>query len=124
MAGKKVKKRIVEEGRAYINATYNNTLVSLSDSEGNTLGWSSSGHSGFKGSRKSTPYAGQVAAETAVSKVAQFGLKKVRVFVRGVGPGRDQALRGLIAGGLEILTIEDLTAFPHNGCRQPRPRRV
>lgn len=124
MAGKKAKKRIVEEGRAYINATFNNTLVSLTDSEGNVLSWSSSGNSGFKGSRKSTPYAGQMASETAVQKVAGFGLKKVRVFVNGVGPGRDQALRGLISGGLELLTIEDTTGFAHNGCRKRRPRRV
>ncbi len=124
MVTKKVKKRIVEQGRAYVNATYNNTLISLTDSEGNVLAWSSSGNSGFKGTRKSTPYAGQVAAETAVTKVAPFGLKKVRVFVRGIGPGKDQALRGLIAGGLELLSIEDLTGFPHNGCRKARPRRV
>lgn len=121
---KKVKKRIVTEGRAYINASYNNTVVTITDSEGNVLTWGSAGNSGFKGSRKSTPYAAQVAAEAAVNKAKEFGLQKVRVFVKGVGTGRDQGIRGLITGGLELITIEDLTTLPHNGCRKAKPRRV
>ena len=121
---KKAKKRIVTEGRAYINASYNNTVVTITDSEGNSIAWGSAGASGFKGSRKSTPYAAQVAAEAAVTKAKEFGLQKVRVFIKGVGTGRDQGIRGLITGGLELLTIEDLTPLAHNGCRKPKPRRV
>lgn len=121
---KKARKRIVTEGRAYINASYNNTVVTITDNEGNAIAWGSSGNSGFKGSRKSTPYAAQVAAESAVNKAKDFGLQKVRVFVKGVGTGRDQGIRGLITSGLELLTIEDLTSLPHNGCRKPKPRRV
>ena len=121
---KKAKKRIVTEGRAYINASYNNTVVTITVSEGNSIAWGSAGASGFKGSRKSTPYAAQVAAEAAVTKAKEFGLQKVRVFIKGVGTGRDQGIRGLITGGLELLTIEDLTPLAHNGCRKPKPRRV
>ena len=121
---KKVKRRIVTEGKAYINASYNNTLVTLTDEDGNVLAWSSSGANGFKGARKATPYAAQVAAESAVEKAKDYGLQKVRVYVKGVGTGRDQGIRGLIAGGLELLTIEDLTSMAHNGCRKKKPRRV
>ncbi|MBT6068159.1 30S ribosomal protein S11 [Candidatus Peregrinibacteria bacterium] len=123
-AKKKVKRRIVTEGRVYINATYNNTLVTITDAEGDTLSWGSSGSSGFKGTRKSTPYAAQVAAEAAVERAKPYGLQKVRVFVKGVGTGRDQGIRGLIAGGLELISIEDLTSLPHNGCRRKGARRV
>ena len=121
---KKARKRIVTEGRVYINASFNNTIVTITDAEGNTISWGSSGNSGFKGSRKSTPYAAQVAAESAVGKAKEYGLQKVRVFVKGVGTGRDQGIRGLITSGLELLTIEDLTSLPHNGCRKKKPRRV
>lgn len=125
MAGKKkVKRRIVTEGRAYINASFNNTVITITDDEGNTLSWSSAGANGFKGARKATPYAAQVAAEAATEKAKVYGIQKVRVFVKGVGTGRDQGMRGLIAGGLEILSIEDLTSLPHNGCRKKKPRRV
>jgi len=121
---KKVKRRIVTEGKAYINASYNNTLVTLTDEDGNVLSWSSAGANGFKGARKATPYAAQVAAESAVEKAKEYGLQKVRVYVKGVGTGRDQGIRGLITGGLELITIEDLTSMPHNGCRKKKPRRV
>ncbi len=125
-AAKKVsrKHRNVPEGRVSILAGYNNTLVSVADAMGGVLAWSSAGASGFKGSKKSTPYAAQVAAENASEKAKAFGMVKVHVSVKGIGPGREQALRGLIASGIEILSITDVTPIPHNGCRKRRTRRV
>lgn len=118
------KHRNVPEGRVSILAGYNNTLVSIADSLGGVLAWSSAGASGFKGSKKSTPYAAQVAAENASEKAKAFGMAKAHVLVKGIGPGREQALRGLIASGIEILSITDVTPIPHNGCRKRRTRRV
>lgn len=118
------KRRNVPEGRVSILAGYNNTLVSVADPMGGVLAWSSAGASGFRGSKKSTPYAAQVAAENASEKAKAFGMTKVHVAVKGIGPGREQALRGLIASGIEILSITDVTPIPHNGCRKRRTRRV
>jgi len=127
MAVKSTKKKVrksVSEGNAYITASYNNTLISLTDSEGNVLAWASAGGCGFKGSRKSTPYAATVTAEKVVEKVAPYGLERVRVFVKGVGTGREQAIRGLQAAGLELDSIFDTTPIPHNGCRKKKARRM
>ena len=124
---KKVKKKIarqVSHGRAYIQATFNNTILTLTDANGNTLAWASSGHCGFKGPKKATPYAAGVVVKSAVEKVAPFGLQEVNVFVQGVGSGRDAAVRALNANGLNILSIKDMTSLPHNGCRLPRARRI
>lgn len=121
---KKSKKRTVTHGNIYVNAGFNNTLITITDSNGNAIAWSSSGACGFKGTKKSTPYAAQMAAENAAEKAKAFGFEKADVFVKGVGSGREQALRGLIAQGIEILRIADLTPIPHNGCKKPRPRRV
>ncbi len=111
-------------GCAYIQATYNNTIVTLTDVNGNTISWSSAGHNGFKGPKKATPYAASVIVRDAVEKAKDSGLKEVNVFLSGVGQGREGALRALNANGLTVLTIKDITAVPHNGCRPPRPRRV
>ncbi len=121
---KKSKKKTVTHGKIYVNAGFNNTLITITDSDGNTISWSSSGACGFKGTKKSTPYAAQMAAENAAEKAKAYGFEKADVFVKGVGSGREQALRGLIAQGIEILRIADLTPIPHNGCKKPRPRRV
>lgn len=123
---KKVRrKRInVPEGRVNILAGQNNTLVTVTNPSGDVLAWNSSGASGFKGTKKSTPYAAQVAAEGAAEKAKAYGMEKAHVYVKGIGNGREQAIRGLIAGGLEILSISDVTPLPHNGCRKRRPRRV
>jgi small subunit ribosomal protein S11 len=118
------KRRNVPEGRVSIFAGYNNTIVTITDPEGDVIAWNSAGASGFKGAKKSTPYAAQVAAEGAVEKAKAYGLDKVHVFVKGIGNGREQAIRGLIAGGLEIVSISDVTPVPHNGCRKRRTRRV
>lgn len=120
----KARKRIVPVGNAYVNASYNNTIISLTEPNGNVITWGSSGSSGFKGTRKSTPYAAQVAAEKAAEKGKMFGLEKVHIFVKGLGNGREQAVRGLVASGLDILSITDVTPVPHNGCRRRRPRKV
>ncbi|PKL36326.1 30S ribosomal protein S11 [Candidatus Peregrinibacteria bacterium HGW-Peregrinibacteria-1] len=120
----KKKKRLVPEGNAYVKASYNNTIVTLTDTEGNVISWSSSGAKGFKGARKSTPYAAQMAAEDAAEKSQMYGLQKVNVFIKGVGPGREQAVRGLSAAGLDLLSIIDTTGIPHNGCRQKKTRRT
>ncbi|ACB83820.1 30S ribosomal protein S11 [Natranaerobius thermophilus] len=120
---KKVKKNI-ESGIATINSTFNNTLVNITDSDGNTMAWSSSGACGFKGSRKGTPYAAQIAAETAAKTAMEDGLKGVEVRVKGPGSGREAAIRSLQAAGLEINAIKDITPIPHNGCRPPKRRRV
>ena len=127
-AAKKVtKKRVkknVEHGQAHIQASFNNTIVTLTDSEGNALSWASAGGLGFRGSRKSTPYAAQVAAETATRAALVHGLKTVEVFVKGPGSGREAAIRALAAAGLQVLSITDVTPVPHNGCRPPKRRRV
>ena len=117
-------KRVVPRGAAHVKASFNNTIVSLTDPAGNVIAWSSAGAAGWKGSRKSTPYAAQVAAETAARKALDLGLKTVEVFVRGPGAGREAAIRALEATGLEVTAITDVTPIPHNGCRPPKRRRV
>ena len=127
VAKKVTKKRVkknVERGQAHIQSSFNNTIVTLTDSEGNALSWASAGGLGFKGSRKSTPYAAQVAAETATKAALIHGLKTVDVFVKGPGSGREAAIRALSAAGLDVLSICDVTPVPHNGCRPPKRRRV
>ena len=122
-AKKRVKKN-VEHGQAHIQASFNNTIVSITDAQGNALSWASAGGLGFRGSRKSTPYAAQVAAETATKAALVHGLKDVDVFVKGPGTGREAAIRALAASGLNVLSITDVTPVPHNGCRPPKRRRV
>ena len=114
----------IEKGQAHIKSTFNNTLVTLTDLQGNAISWASSGQLGFKGSRKSTPYAAQMAAETAAKAAAPTGLKSVDVMVKGPGSGREAAIRSLQAAGLEVNLIKDVTPIPHNGCRPPKRRRV
>lgn len=114
----------VTEGNAYIKSTFNNTIVSITDPSGAVIAWSSSGQAGFKGSRKSTPFAAQLAAEAAARRAQEFGLKKVDVFVKGPGSGRETAIRTLTATGLEVGSIQDVTPQAHNGCRPPKRRRV
>ncbi len=120
---KKVKKNI-DRGQAHIQATFNNTIVTLTDTNGNAISWSSAGALGFKGSRKSTPFAAQMCAEAAAKSAMEHGLKTVEVFVKGPGSGREAAIRALQAAGLEISSIQDVTPIPHNGCRPPKRRRV
>ena len=122
--GKKREKREVRTGVAHTQATFNNTIVTLTDKTGNVVSWSSAGSAGFKGSRKSTPFAAQTAAEIAARKAMEFGLKQIEVFVRGPGAGREAAIRSLQAVGLEISAIRDVTPIPHDGCRPPKRRRV
>ena len=122
-AKKRVKKN-VEHGQAHIQASFNNTIVTLTDAQGNALSWASAGGLGFRGSRKSTHYAAQVAAETATKAALVHGLKDVDVFVKGPGTGREAAIRALAASGLNVLSITDVTPVPHNGCRPPKRRRV
>ena len=117
-------RKVVPRGAAHVKASFNNTIISLSDPAGNVIAWSSAGASGWKGSRKSTPYAAQVAAENAARKALDLGLKSVEVFVRGPGAGREAAIRALEATGLEVTAITDVTPIPHNGCRPPKRRRV
>ena len=121
--GKKAVK-LVSHGRAYIKATYNNTVITFTDLNGNTIAWSSAGVCGFKGPKKATPYAAGVIVRDAANKVQDYGLKEVSVFVRGVGSGREAAVRALNANGIQVLTIKDVTPIPHGGVRVPRPRRV
>lgn len=118
------KKRTVIIGVAHISATFNNTIVTISDAQGAVIAWSSAGCNGFKGSRKSTPYAAQVTAETAAKKATEFGVKTISVKIQGPGNGRDSAVRGLISSGLNVTTIRDITPIPHNGVRPPKKRRV
>jgi small subunit ribosomal protein S11 len=122
--GKKREKKNVPEGIAHIQSTFNNTIVTITDLTGNVISWASSGMSGFKGSRKGTPFAAQMAAESAVRKAKEQGLRTVRVYVKGPGSGRESALRALQAAGLTISLIRDVTPIPHNGCRPPKRRRV
>ena len=131
MANKNVKKvtkkrnrKTVEHGQAHIQSSFNNTIVTLTDAEGNALSWASAGGLGFRGSKKSTPYAAQMAAETACKAAAPYGLKTVDVMVKGPGSGREAAIRALAACGLTVLSIKDVTPVPHNGCRPPKRRRV
>lgn len=121
---KKKVARQVSIGCAYIHASYNNTILTLTDADGNVLAWASAGHCGFRGPKKATPYAASVIVKNAIDKVQNTGLKDVHVFVRGVGQGRESAVRSLNANGLNILSIKDVTPIPHNGCRPPRSRRV
>ena len=114
----------IPRGRAYIQATFNNTIITLSDQAGNVVAWSSAGASGFKGSRKSTPYAAQVAAEGAARKAMEHGMRSVEVLVKGPGSGREMAIRSLQSAGLQVSSISDVTPIPHNGCRPPKRRRV
>ncbi|KPU26785.1 30S ribosomal protein S11 [Caloranaerobacter sp. TR13] len=114
----------IERGQAHIRSTFNNTIVTLTDTQGNTISWASAGQLGFKGSRKSTPFAAQMAAETAAKKAMEHGLKTVEVYVKGPGAGREAAIRSLQAAGLEVSLIKDVTPIPHNGCRPPKRRRV
>ena len=120
---KKVKKNILN-GIAYVQSTFNNTIVSIADTNGNIISWSSAGQKGFKGSRKSTPYAAQIAADSAASKALELGMKNLSVEVKGPGSGRETALRALQARGFKILSIKDTTPMPHNGTRPPKKRRV
>ena len=114
----------IERGQAHISSTFNNTMVTLTDVQGNVISWASAGQLGFRGSRKSTPYAAQQAAEEAAKKAMEHGLKTVEVFVKGPGSGREAAIRSLQASGLEVNMIKDVTPIPHNGCRPPKRRRV
>ncbi len=118
------KKRSVIIGIAHISATFNNTIVTISDIQGAVIAWASAGCNGFKGSRKSTPYAAQVTAEVAAKKATEFGMKTISVKIQGPGSGRDSAVRGLISSGLNVTTIKDITPIPHNGVRPPKKRRV
>lgn len=120
---KKVAKQ-VPHGHAHIHSSYNNTIITITDLNGNALAWSSSGHLGFKGPKKSTPYAASQVAEDVVKKAAAYGVKEVNVFVNGIGSGRDSAVRTLNSAGFSILTVKDMTPTPHNGCRAPKPRRL
>src|SRR4051812_12393403 len=121
---KKKPRRNVSVGIAYIQATFNNTTVTITDTKGDTLCWASAGTSGFKGSRKSTPFAGQMAAQQAAERAAKFGVKELDVRVKGPGSGRESAITALQAAGMTIKSIEDITPLPHNGCRPPKKRRV
>ncbi len=120
---KKVKKNVVD-GIAHVHASFNNTIITITDRQGNTLSWATSGGSGFRGSRKSTPFAAQVAAERAGRVALEFGMKNLEVRVKGPGPGRESAVRSLNAVGFKITNIADVTPIPHNGCRPPKKRRV
>ena len=122
--GKKKEKKNITEGVAHIQSTFNNTIVTITDLSGNVIAWSSSGLQGFKGSRKSTPFAAQMAAEDAVRKAKEQGMRKVQVYIKGPGAGRESALRSLQLAGLTITMIRDVTPVPHNGCRPPKRRRV
>lgn len=121
---KKRERKHVERGQAHIQSTFNNTLITLTDMDGNALSWSSAGSNGFKGSRKSTPFAAQSAAEVAAKAAMEHGLKSVEVFVKGPGSGREAAIRALETAGLKVVSIKDITPIPHNGCRPPKRRRV
>ena len=123
-SGKKKTKNAPELGIAYVQATFNNTIVTIADLSGNVVSWSSAGAQGFKGSRKSTPFAAQVAAEKAAIKARDMGMKKLEVHVKGPGPGRESAVRSIQAAGMEVVVIRDKTPMPHNGCRARKRRRV
>jgi len=124
MAKKGKERKNVANGIAHIHASFNNTIVTITDTAGNVLTWASSGNKGFKGSRKSTPFASQLAAEAAAKKAMEHGMRQVEVYVKGPGTGRESAIRAIQAAGLEIVAIKDVTPIPHNGCRPPKRRRV
>jgi small subunit ribosomal protein S11 len=117
-------KKFVDKGQVHIQSSFNNTIVTITDAAGNALSWASAGQLGFRGSRKSTPYAAQMAADTAASAAKEYGLRLVEVFVKGPGSGREAAIRALQAAGLDVTMIKDVTPVPHNGCRPPKRRRV
>jgi len=117
-------RRRVERGIAHIRSTFNNTIVTITDTSGNALSWASAGTQGFKGSRKGTPFAAQLAADNAAKQVVEYGMREVQVYVKGPGAGREAAIRSLQAAGLEVSAIKDVTPIPHNGCRPPKRRRV
>ncbi len=120
----KKERRAASHGQAHIQATFNNTIITITDSQGNTVTWSSAGASGFKGSRKSTPFAAQQSARNAARAASDMGMREVDVFVKGPGPGRESAIRSIMAAGLTVTSITDITPLPHNGCRPPKKRRV
>lgn len=125
--GKRKKKsapKRVNSGKAFVNSSYNNTIVTLTDNDGNVLSWANAGLAGFRGPKKSTPYAAQIITRIAVEKAKEYGLSEVKVFVKGVGTGRESAVRALNANGLNVTYIKDITPLPHNGCRSRKPRRV
>ncbi|MFC2068330.1 30S ribosomal protein S11 [Chloroflexota bacterium] len=121
---KKRERKSITIGRAYIQSTFNNTIVTLTDTEGNVIAWGSSGSAGFKGSRKGTPYAAQLAAHDAARKAMEHGLRQIEVFIKGPGSGREAAIRSLQSAGFYITSIKDITPIPHNGCRPPKKRRM
>lgn len=123
----KKKKKIIKQvprGNAYILASYNNTIITIADTNGNVLGWSSSGAAGFKGPKKATPYAASVVVKNLMEKIADYGVKEVSVYVKGIGGGRESAIRALHTNGLNVISVTDVTPIPHNGCRAPKRRRV
>jgi small subunit ribosomal protein S11 len=120
----KVRRVLSNEGRAYISSSYNNTKITLTNSKGDVLGWSSAGHLGFKGTKKATPFAASKIAESLADKAQKQGITKISVFVKGIGGGRDSAIKSLASHGLDIILIKDVTPIPHNGCRPVKPRRV
>lgn len=122
--GKRREKKNVPRGQAHIQSTFNNTIITITDPSGNVVCWASAGQNGFKGSRKSTPYAAQVTAEAAARRALENGMRSVEVYVKGPGAGRESAIRGLQANGLQVVAITDVTPIPHNGCRPPKRRRV
>ena len=121
---RRIQRKNIERGAAHIHSTFNNTIVTLTDEAGNVISWASAGELGFKGSRKSTPFAAQMAAETASKAAMEHGLRKVEVYVKGPGAGREAAIRALQAAGIEVTSIKDVTPIPHNGCRPAKRRRV
>lgn len=121
---KKKEKKNIPFGKVYISATFNNTIVSVTDMEGNVISWSSTGQHGFKGSRKSTPYAAKIVGEDAINKALEHGLKQVQIIVKGPGSGRESALRAVAGSGIRVTQIRDTTPVPHNGCRPPKRRRI
>ena len=121
---KKKVKRSIKRGQAHVQATYNNTIITITDQNGNTIGFSSAGLCGFKGAKKATPYAAGIMVKNVVEKIKEVGMQQIDVFVKGVGSGREAAVRALHANGLEVISIKDVTPIPHNGCRAKKPRRV
>ena len=122
--GKKKERKLIAEGKAFIQSTFNNTIVTFTDLKGNVIAWGSPGTAGFKGSRKGTPYAAQLAAQTASTKAKEVGLRQVEVYVKGPGSGREAAIRSIQAAGINVTAIKDITPIPHNGCRPRKRRRV
>ncbi len=121
---KRRERRVVSSGRAYVQSTFNNTIITITDADGGVLAWASSGTVGFKGTKKGTPFAARLAAESVARKVLDYGMRRVDVYVKGPGSGRETAIRSLQTAGLEVSSIRDITPIPHNGCRPPRRRRI